>query len=446
MEIDSKKTHSAVSTSSLRLYYPLFWLLITLFLGSCGGGSSGSNDGQLIEPFGNTPANELQGTWSGACELTEAGESQKIGYLFNNGEITVQETLFVESTNCNSEMIITLTATGTYTVGTSTAAGANIPLDVYLPNAQIRANPTLIETLILSGTTFENFMLSRGIDNINNVPLAINNIYTSFNINGNTLRLGVYTGAAGSSPDDRITTFNQLLERTGSPVDSTISGENSPTPIDIPDPDSSTNPLPASPAIPGLANVWYTGDSGVFGVEWRTYMTFNDQRTSRDFPTIISQGRAASEQTNPDLWYSYQEQGGDLNVIYDNGNRYNPFFSIKTSPFQTDHRFSGCWESSTTFAPPTFVTQAIIFNNKTLCFSPNGQYTNDTSTAFSSISVYEAGGSGGSSDAGYYRVDGHVITLETEAGESSRNIIGWYQENSDDSPKLVIGNNAYEQI
>jgi len=138
-------------------------------------------------------------------------------------------------------------------------------------------------------------MLSRGIDNINNVPLSVNNIYTVFNIDGNTLRLGVYTGAAGSSPSDRILTFNQLLERTGSPIDTTIADETTPKPIDVANPDSSTNPLPASPAIPGLANVWYTGDSGVFGVEWRTYMTFSDRRTSRDFPTIISQGRAVSE-------------------------------------------------------------------------------------------------------------------------------------------------------
>jgi len=433
-------------TRSARLYYPLIWSLIALLLGSCGGGSSGSNGGQLIEPFGNTPARALQGTWSGACQLTEAGESEKVGYLFNNGEISVQETLFVESTNCNSEMIITLTATGTYAVGSSPATDATVPLDIYLPNAQIRANQALIETLALSGTTFESFMLSRGIDNINNVPLSVNNIYTVFNIDGNTLRLGVYTGAAGSSPSDRILTFNQLLERTGSPIDTTIADETTPKPIDVANPDSSTNPLPASPAIPGLANVWYTGDSGVFGVEWRTYMTFSDRRTSRDFPTIISQGRAVSEQTNPDLWFSYDEQGGSLNVIYDNGNRYNPFFSIKTNPAQTDQRYSGCWESNTSFAPPTFVLETAIFSSKTFCFSSNGVYTTDTNTAFSSINVYEAGGSGGSSDAGYYRIDGHVITLVTEAGETSQNIIGWYQEKSGDRPKLVIGNNAYEQI
>jgi len=400
---------TTVATTSTRLHYLPLMLLVVLMLGSCGGGSSGSNGGQVINSINNGPERTLQGTWSSACQLTE-------------------------------------TATGTYSVGSNTAAGVNVPLNVSFSNAQIRANPVLIELLISRGTTFENFMRSRGVEDINDLRLPIYDIYTIFNIEGNTLLVGVYTGGAGSSPTDRITTFNQSLERAPSPVDTTISDENTPTPIDVVDPNSSANPLPANPEIPGLVNVWYTGDTGVFGVEWRTYMTFSDQRASRDFPTVVSQGRALSEQTHPDLWFSYEEQGGGLNVIYDNGNRYNPYFSIKTNPAQIDQRYSGCWESNTSFAPPTFVLETVIFNSKTFCFSSNGVYTTDTSTAFSSISVYEAGGSSGSNNAGYYRIDGHVITLVTEAGVASQNVFGWYQENSDDLPKLVIGNNSYDRL
>ncbi len=406
--------------------------VISILLISCGGNGSGPN-GSLL--------NSLEGSWTLTCKIDQSrpDNSTRHELAFRSNEVYSLETLFYGTTNCSSTADkLFIAVSGTYIVSdnnTSLAGQQLSQIDVQFSNGSYSGSEELINTLASQGTTLEDIFAADGIPRLDNLPatqfFANPNFRIVFTQLGNTLRIGLEDGGITE------TAFDGTYIRNGGQATTA-------------DSNGSQNALPAATQVPGLSGFWYTGyiarDNSV---TYRNFLTFDDGETTYDTAGVMSNGRVWSQQ-NGGKWASYRIlSSGKLQFFDSDGIVYTTSFSTKTRSVGSDQRYDGCWVSRRSAALGSSLNggaYGITFSSRTYCFNTAGQYNTVGSSAFSTAGPNGSGGAGSASpgESGIYRIDGHVITLQTNTGDTVRTSFGITPGLSAGDPdRMVIGQGVY---
>ncbi len=206
--------------------------------------------------------------------------------------------------------------------------------------------------------------------------------------------------------------------------------------------------------------IWYMAEFSLSMGEYRSsqwgLMTFSDKQVTDNFWAFLNDGRAKSMQENPGDWGRRRILGGDLEVDWNGNGDYRDYYvSMKAEPGGRDDRVQGCFRSTMTSSSPLSGAwesgSSRAFNTATainkMCFGKNGRFSKETMVSISastgetplSTSRADATGYGESDQNGWYRVDGHVLQLVYDNGDSVTTSIAFTQRNDPKRRGILIG-------
>ena len=132
------------------------------------------------------PFNDLRGTWTGSCATNDTGSERLVFNFTGSNNMTRSRLIFNNSRGCsdsdyeseNTEAMITITG-GT----TQTSLGAANHMTIEYVSANLTASDIQLNRLESMGITLADVAASRGIDDIDDIPLIqIANTEDSFTI------------------------------------------------------------------------------------------------------------------------------------------------------------------------------------------------------------------------------------------------------------------------
>jgi hypothetical protein len=184
-------------------------ILFSLTLVACGGSSS------------NDPADnaDLQGTWVDVCEV-DGEDSTRTEFSFTGNKMTQAVVTYLNTTNCDNDLTLTLGIDNTYEVdgSTTTLVDGSTAKNVNVVYGQAYYVGSDLVTAVLDsqGTSVAEIAASQGLGDIDNIPLAAlgieqEELYSIYRVSGDQLFSGdTDSGLSGNTPESRLNTLDTV--------------------------------------------------------------------------------------------------------------------------------------------------------------------------------------------------------------------------------------------
>lgn len=193
---------------------------------------------------------------------------------------------------------------------------------------------------------------------------------------------------------------------------------------------SVSRPSPTRPAfMPGRApsgfdRIWYIGDfvpdvSGMRAKQ-KAVMTFEDGAVTDDIDSVFAQGRAVSERNTPKNWGRWRVNAeGEIEIKWPGSSKFKDFYlTRKTDAGGPNKRIDGCFSSKTGYSIGYGTSSVRSMAIKQWCFTRGGRFSTSSAASATGGTSGGAVGYSDSDQSGHYRIDGHVIQLAFDNGET----------------------------
>jgi len=197
---------------NLKFFVRVFSLVLTISV-LIGCGANAGTDASSVQA---SESSSIEGTWRSNECVPNAEKNAFITeeVLITADGFTQTEISYFDSEDCSGDRLSVL----------DESTGDVLHVDVYLVRARITASELYVLSLEAQCTTLQKAAASRGIGDINNIPISLftdsPQLYTILSLDGDTLRFGIETSSrTGLKPELRHDTLSETTYSRVGPLE-----------------------------------------------------------------------------------------------------------------------------------------------------------------------------------------------------------------------------------